>query len=55
MPTQRGAFSCKLSLQVRHETALKTAWGKVDIMAQTGLFFEILLQKIPVIFNTVYI
>jgi hypothetical protein len=38
--------------QVRHGTILTTACGKVGINVQARLFFEILLQKIPFIFNT---
>ena len=52
MAKQTSDFSCKFSFQVGHGTRLKTACGNVGIMLQARLFFEILLQKIPVIFNT---
>ena len=54
-PLFLSAFSCKFSFQVRHGTALNTACGKVGIMVQACVFFEILLQNIPVIFNTFYV
>jgi len=46
MSKQTSAFSSKFSFQVRHGTALKTACGKVSIMVQARLFFEMLLQNI---------
>lgn len=54
MSKQTSALSCKFSFQVRHETPLKTACGKLSIMIQVRLFFEMLLQNIPVIFNALY-
>jgi len=54
MSKQTSAFSCEFSFQVRHGTVLKTACGKVSIMVQARLFFEMLLQNIPVIFNALY-
>jgi hypothetical protein len=54
MSKETSAFSCNFSFQVRQGTALKTACGKFGTIVQARLFFEILLQNIPVIFNMLY-